>query len=140
MRAARFHEYGDADVIAVEEIDSPQPGAGEVLLRVRAAGVNPIDWKIVHGMVSGGEPLAAPRGLGVDVAGLVEQVGSGVEGFAPGDEVLGQSSTPAYAELALSRPQMLQRKPPGLAWEVAGSLAVVVGTAYASGRSRPSSR
>src|SRR5438270_2518321 len=132
MEAVRFHEYGDVDVLAVEEIDRPRPGEGEVLLRVRAAGINPIDWKILHGRVSGGEPLSEARGLGIDVAGVVEELGPGVEGFAAGDEVLGQASTPAYAEYALSLPQMLQPKPPGLPWEVAGSLGVVVGTAYAT--------
>ncbi len=132
MEAVRFHEYGDVDVLAVEEIETPVPGEGEVLLRVRAAGVNPIDWKILHGLVAGGEPLSEARGLGIDVAGVIEQVGPGVEGFAPGDDVLGQSSTAAYAEYALSQPSMLQLKPPGLAWEVAGSLGVVVGTAYAT--------
>jgi NADPH:quinone reductase-like Zn-dependent oxidoreductase len=132
LKAARFHEYGDASVVSVEEIEAPQPGEGELLVRVKAAGINPIDWKIVHGLRAGGEPLAEPRGLGIDFAGVVEEVGTGVEGFAPGEEVLGQSSTGAYAELALSQPQMVQRKPPGLAWEVAGSLAVVVGTAYAT--------
>jgi NADPH:quinone reductase-like Zn-dependent oxidoreductase len=132
MKAVRFHEYGDLDVLAVEEIETPAPGEGEVLVQVRAAGVNPIDWKIVHGLVAGGKPLSEPRGLGVDVAGVIERVGSGVEGFAPGDDVLGNSSTAAYAEYALSRPAMLQAKPPGLAWEVAGGLGVVVGTAYAA--------
>jgi NADPH:quinone reductase-like Zn-dependent oxidoreductase len=131
MKAARFHEYGDVDAIAVEEIAEPQPGQGQVSLRVRAAGVNPIDWKVLHGIVSGGVPLAEPRGLGVDVAGVVEQGGEGV-GLAPGDEVLGMSITPAYAEVALSTPQMLIAKPPGLSFEVAGGLGVVVGTAYAT--------
>lgn len=97
-----------------------------------AAGVNPIDWKVLHGWLAGGEELAAPRGLGVDVAGIVEKVGAGVEGLVAGQEVLGSSSTAAYAEVALSRPSMLLEKPPGVAWEVAGSLAVVIGTAYAT--------
>ncbi len=132
MKAVRFHEYGDFDVLGIEEVPDPQPGPGEVLLRVRAAGVNPIDWKILHGWVSGGQPLKEPRGLGVDVAGVVEEVGAGVSGLAPGDEVLGSPITPAYAELALSRPELLVTKPPGVPWEVAGGLAVVVGTAYAT--------
>jgi NADPH:quinone reductase-like Zn-dependent oxidoreductase len=132
VRAVRFHEYGDFDVLAVEEVAAPVPGEGEVSLRVRAAGVNPIDWKIVHGFVSGGRPLAEPRGLGVDVAGTVEQVGAGVSGLAPGDEVLGSSSGGAYAEVALSRPASLVAKPPAVPWEVAGGLAVVVGTASAT--------
>ena len=119
-------------MLRVEEVETPQPGEGEVLLRVKAAGINPIDWKVLHGGLAGGEPLAEPRGLGVDVAGVVEKVGPGVEGLSPGEDVLGNSSTAAYAEYALSRPQMLQPKPPGLVWEVAGSLGVVVGTAYAT--------
>jgi NADPH:quinone reductase-like Zn-dependent oxidoreductase len=132
VKAVRFSEYGDVDVLRVEEVETPQPGEGEVLLRVKAAGVNPIDWKVLHGLVSGGEPLAEPRGLGVDVAGVIEKVGPGVEGFSPGEDVLGNSSSAAYSEYALSRPQMLQKTPPGLVWEVAGSLGVVVGTAYAT--------
>ena len=67
-------------------------------LRVRAAGVNPIDWKILHGIVAGGEPLAEPRGLGVDVAGVVEQVGAGVRASRRAMRCSGMSSTPAYAE------------------------------------------
>ncbi|HXD53530.1 MAG TPA: NADP-dependent oxidoreductase [Solirubrobacteraceae bacterium] len=132
MRAVRFHEYGDFDVLAVEEVAAPEPEQGQLSVRVRAAGVNPIDWKVLHGLLAGGKPLGEPRGLGVDLAGVVERVGEGVEGLAPGDEVLGASITPAYAELALSTPQMLIRKPPGLSFEVAGGLAVVVGTAYAT--------
>ncbi|MCW3033561.1 MAG: NADPH:quinone reductase [Solirubrobacterales bacterium] len=132
MKAVRFHEYGDFDVLRVEEVEDPVPGAGELLLRVRAAGVNPIDWKIVHGWVSGGKPLAEPRGLGFDVAGIVEQVGPDVSGVAPGDELLGSPTSPSYAELALSRPGLLVRRPPGVPWNVAGGLGVVVGTAYAT--------
>jgi NADPH:quinone reductase-like Zn-dependent oxidoreductase len=132
VKAVRFSEYGDVDVLRVEEVEAPRAGEGEVLLRVRAAGINPIDWKVLHGRVSGGEPLAEPRGLGVDVAGVIEKVGPGVDGFSPGEEVLGMSTTAAYAEYALSRPQMLQPKPEALSWEVAGSVGVVVGTAYAT--------
>jgi NADPH:quinone reductase-like Zn-dependent oxidoreductase len=132
MKAVRFQEYGDFDVLRVDEVDDPVPGEGELLLRVKAAGINPIDWKIVHGWVSGGKPLAEPRGLGFDVAGVVEQVGPGVSGVAPGDELLGAPVSPAYAELALSRPELLVRRPPGVPWEVAGGLGVVVGTAYAT--------
>lgn len=131
MRAVRLHEYGDFDVLAVEEIEAPEPGQGQVSVRVRAAGVNPIDWKVVHGQLAGGQPLAEPRGLGVDVAGVVEKAGEGA-GLSPGEEVFGMSTTPAYAEVALSTPQMLLAKPAGLSFEVAGGLGVVVGTAYAT--------
>lgn len=131
MRAVRFRSYGDFDVVRVEDVPEPEPGEGQVSVRVHAAGVNPIDWKIVHGQLAGGEPLAESRGLGVDMAGVVEQAGEGV-GLVPGDQVLGMSVTPAYAEVALSTPQMLIAKPAGLSFEVAGGLGVVVGTAYAT--------
>jgi NADPH:quinone reductase-like Zn-dependent oxidoreductase len=132
MRAVRFHSYGDVGELAVEEVEEPLPGEGELSLRVRAAGVNPIDWKVLHGFIAGGQPLAAPRGLGVDVAGIVERVGPGLSGVEPGDELLGTPVGSAYAEFALSRPELLVARPPGVPWEVAGSLAVVIGTAYAT--------
>jgi NADPH:quinone reductase-like Zn-dependent oxidoreductase len=132
VKAVRFHEYGDFDVLRVEDVEDPVPGEGELLLRVRAAGVNPVDWKILHGWMAADVPLEAPRGLGFDVAGVVEQTGPGVDDFAPGDEVLGIPAGPAYAELALARPEALVRKPPGIEWPLAGGLGVVAGTAYAT--------
>jgi NADPH:quinone reductase-like Zn-dependent oxidoreductase len=132
VKAVRFHEYGGAEVLRVEDVEEPIPGEGEISLRVLAAGVNPIDWKILHGLLSGGQPLGEPRGLGVEIAGTVERIGPGVTGISPGDELLGSPITPAYSEFALSRPELLVPKPPGISWEVAGSLAVVVGTAYAT--------
>ena len=131
MRAVRFHEYGDAGVLRVEEVPEPEPGEGQVSLRVRAAGVNPVDWKILHGMLDSG-PLQEPRGLGVDVAGVVERVGPGVDDLVPGSEVFGSSASPAYAEVALADRRLLLVRPPSLPWEVLGSLAVVAGTAYAT--------
>ena len=94
--------------------------------------MNPIDWKIARGLFAAGQPLEGPRGIGVDVAGIVEQVGPGVSAVLPGQELLGAPISPSFAELALSRPELLVPKPPGIPWEVAGSLAVVVGTAYAT--------
>jgi NADPH:quinone reductase-like Zn-dependent oxidoreductase len=132
VKAVRFHGYGGPEVLSVEDVEEPIPGEGEISLRVLAAGVNPIDWKILHGLLAGGQPLGEPRGLGVDVAGTVERIGPGVTGISPGDELLGSPITPAYAEIALSRPELLVRRPPAVPWEVAGSLGVVVGTAYAT--------
>ncbi len=131
MRAVRFSEYGDLDVLRVDEVPAPEPGEGEVTIRVQAAGVNPIDWKILHGTYAS-EPLTEPRGLGVELAGVLEHVGAGVEGLVEGEEVLGAAASPAYAEIALARAHALLRRPPDVPWEVAGSLAVVVGTAYAT--------
>jgi NADPH:quinone reductase-like Zn-dependent oxidoreductase len=132
LRAARFHAYGDFDALHVEEVPVPQPAAGEVLVSVKAAGVNPLDWKLLHGFVSSLFPLELPAGLGIDLAGVVEQLGEGVTELAVGQEVFGQGSSPAYAERATARIASLHVKPPDIAWEVAGSLGVVVGTAYAT--------
>jgi NADPH:quinone reductase-like Zn-dependent oxidoreductase len=133
MRAVRFSEYGDPEqVLRVEAVEDPQPGPGEVVISVKAAGVNPIDWKIVHGMVAGGKPLEAPRGLGVEGAGIVERVGEGVDRLVPGAEVLGSTSGGAFAERAACPAARLMEKPPGIPWEVAGGVTVVVGTAYKS--------
>ena len=129
-RAARFLQYGGPEVLRIEDVEDPEPSDGEVLIAVRAAGVNPIDWKILHGMLGGGRPLDQPAGLGNDVAGVVERLGPGVSAFAVGEEVLGSAATPAFAERALASAEKLVSKPAGVPWEVAGSLAVVVGTAY----------
>lgn len=130
MRAVRYREYGDFDVLAVEDVPDPEPGPGEVVIAVRAAGVNPLDWKLVHGFVSAVFPVQFPAGLGFDVAGIVERVGEGVSAFAPGQEVCGSASSGAYAERARCAAASLTVKPPGVNWEAAGSLAVVVGTAH----------
>jgi NADPH:quinone reductase-like Zn-dependent oxidoreductase len=101
-----------------------------VRLAVRAAGVNPFDWKLMRGYLASVFPLELPAGLGSDVAGVVEELGEGVRELAPGDEVLGSSATPAFAEKALAAVEQLTARPPEVPWEVAGSLAVVVGTAW----------
>jgi NADPH:quinone reductase-like Zn-dependent oxidoreductase len=126
MRAARFHEYGDPEVLVIEEVPIPTPGTGEVLVTVRAAGVNPVDWKIRRG--ARGVPL--PAGLGSDVAGVVDAVGAGVTEVSVGDEVFGVSTTPSYAEFALAKPSQLARKPAAVPWEVAGAIGVAGRTAY----------
>lgn len=127
MKAIQIFEYGGPDVLELVEVPDPQPGEGEVRIAMRAASVNPIDWKVRSGAYAGRE---LPIGLGVDIAGVVDRVGEGVSAFAVGDEVLGSSSTPAYAELALASPAALVAKPPDLPWEVAGALGVGDLTAY----------
>lgn len=119
----QFSEYGNTDVLSVVDVPPPTPGPGQVRLVVRAAGVNPIDWKILRGYMSQVMPLDLPAGLGSDVAGVVDQVGAGVTAFEVGDEVLGASITPAYAQSALADPAVLVAKPASVSWEVAGSLA-----------------
>ncbi|MFD9284319.1 NADP-dependent oxidoreductase [Streptomyces mirabilis] len=119
----QFSEYGSTDVLSVVDVPPPTPGPGQVRLAVRAAGVNPIDWKILRGYMSQVMPLDLPAGLGSDVAGVVDQVGAGVTAFEVGDEVLGASITPSYAQSALADPAVLVAKPASVSWEVAGSLA-----------------
>jgi NADPH:quinone reductase-like Zn-dependent oxidoreductase len=126
----QFSSYGGPEVLAVVDVPDPEPGPGEVRLAVRAAGVNPADWKLVAGRFTGGRPLESPQGLGYDVAGVVEALGDGVDGLEEGDEVLGSSAGQAYAERVLAPADGLVAKPAGVSWEVAGGLAVVVGTGY----------
>src|SRR6266568_5107035 len=97
MSAVRFHEYGPASVLRLESVPAPEPGAGEVLVRVRAAAVNPIDWKFRAGYLQEFMPLELPHVLGIDVAGTVETAGAQVTTFAVGDEVFGRGSS-TYAE------------------------------------------
>ena len=84
MKAIRIHNFGGPDVMVLEEIPKPQPGAGEIRIRVIAAGVNPADWKIREGSLG---RVALPATMGVDVAGIVDEVGAGVDNFHLGDRV-----------------------------------------------------
>ena len=130
-RIAQFAEYGAPEVLRVVDAEPPAPGPTQVRIAVRAAGVNPIDWKIVAGYMRELIPLELPAGAGSDVAGVIDAVGSEVTEWAVGDEVLGRSTTPSFADLALAESSEIVRKPEGIAWEVAGSLAGAGGTAYA---------
>jgi NADPH:quinone reductase-like Zn-dependent oxidoreductase len=90
MRALRFTAYGGPEVL--EWADAPEPHAdrGQIRIAVRAASVNPIDWKTSAGALSGGQPMAGPGYLGYDAAGVVDEVGEGVTGVSVGDEVFGR--------------------------------------------------
>lgn len=130
-RTVQFAEYGGPDVLTVVDTAPPTPGPGQVRLRVRAAGLNPIDWKIVAGFMRDVIPIDLPAGVGSDVAGIVDAVGPGVTEWVVGDEVLGRSATGAFAEYALAAASELIGKPDGIGWEVAASLAGAGGTAHA---------
>ncbi|WP_193045512.1 NADP-dependent oxidoreductase [Mycolicibacterium baixiangningiae] len=130
-RTAQFPDYGDPDVLELVDAPPPTPGPRQVRISVRAAGVNPIDWKIIAGFMREQVPLDLPAGAGSDVAGVVDEIGSEVTEWAVGDEVLGVSTTPSFSEYALAEADDLVRKPDGMRWEVAGSLAGAGGTAYA---------
>lgn len=135
MKAVRFEEYGGVEVLNVVDIPSPAPGPGEVLVQVRAAGINPGEAKIRAGLLHSRYPATFPSGQGSDLAGNVAEVGAAVTGWAAGDEVIGYTDIRAsQAEYVLVQAQNLTRKPAGVPWEVAGSLFVVGATAYAAVR------
>src|ERR1700685_2831476 len=87
MKAIRIHQYGGPEVLAQVEMQRPAPGANEVLIKVKAASVNPFDWKVRAGYMKDLLPLVFPATLGLDVSGTVEEVGPGAAQFKPGDEV-----------------------------------------------------
>lgn len=131
-RAVRFDQYGGIDVLDVVEVPAPVPGPGQLLVRVRAAGINPGESKIREGLLHDRWPATFPSGQGSDLAGVVEQAGDGAGGFAVGDEVLGFTHNRAsQAELVLVEAENVTARPAGVPWPVAGSLFVAGTTAYA---------
>jgi NADPH:quinone reductase-like Zn-dependent oxidoreductase len=131
-QAVRFDEYGGIDVLRIAEVDRPVAGPGQVLVRVKAAAINPGEAKIRSGELAQRWPSTFPSGEGSDLAGVVEELGPGVTGFAVGDEVFGFTDNRAsHAELVVAEAANLVRKPAGVSWEVAGSLYVAGATAYA---------
>lgn len=134
-RAVRFEEYGGVDVLSVVDVDPPVPGPGELLVRVKAAAINPGESKIRQGLLHERFPATFPSGQGSDLAGVVEQAGDGVEEFAVGDEVIGYTDHRAsHAELVLVEAANATPRPSTVPWEVAGSLFVAGATAYAAVR------
>lgn len=134
-RAVQFDEYGEIDVLQVRDVPRPVPVAGEVLVEVRAAGINPGEAMIRRGALHDRFPATFPSGQGSDLAGVVAGTGPGVTGFQVGDEVLGFSdSRSSHAEYVTVPATQLAVKPSGLSWEVAGSLYVAGATAYAAVR------
>jgi NADPH:quinone reductase-like Zn-dependent oxidoreductase len=128
-RSVQFREPGPTDVLEVVDGPDPGPGPGLVRVAVRAIGVNPFDWKLLHGYIPG-MPKRFPAGLGSDMAGVVDALGEGVTSVAVGDEVLGQSAGPAYTTAALAHADALVPKPADLPWEVAAGLGGAGGTAW----------
>ena len=130
-KAVRYGEFGGIDLLRVEEVERPVPGDGQVLVRVKAAGINPSEAVIRTGAVAELFPLTFPSGQGSDLAGVIEEVGAGVGGFSPGDEVIGFSDNRAsQAELVLVEAGDLTRKPEKVSWEAAGGLYIAGTTAW----------
>src|ERR1700760_2659696 len=117
MKAVRFDEYGPVDVLKVVDVPVPEPGPGQVLVRVRAAGINPGEAKIREGLLHARWPATFPSGQGSDLAGVVERLGPGVTTVAAGDEVIGWVDTrSAQAEYAVVDASNLAGKPAEVPW------------------------
>jgi hypothetical protein len=121
MRALQYQAYGGPEVLEWAEAPDPHAGAGQIRIAVRAASVNPIDWKAFSGAMSGGEPMAGTGYLGSDAAGVVDEVGEGVTGVAVGDEVFGRGRN-TQAEYAVL--DSWAAKPPAIDWAVAAAAGV----------------
>jgi NADPH:quinone reductase-like Zn-dependent oxidoreductase len=119
MKAVQFSEYGDPEVLRVVEAEEPHAAAGQIRVAVRGAGVNPIDWKIRSGAMRVVMPLELPKILGIEVAGVVDEVGDGVADVAVGDAVSGSAVGGGAAQYvlldhyAISRGSSPGPRPPG---------------------------
>ena len=135
MQAVRFHSYGGSEVLVLEEVPRPEAGAGEVLIRVRAAGVNPLDWKVRIGHVKAWMQHRLPLIPGWDVSGVVEAVGPGVTDFKTGDAVYGMLDflrNGAYAEYVAAGTGNLAPKPSSIDHNQAGGVPLASLTAWQS--------
>jgi NADPH:quinone reductase-like Zn-dependent oxidoreductase len=134
-RTVRFDQYGDRDVLYVTDVPMPEPGPADVVVEVRAAGVNPFDTMLRSGVVRDLFPLDFPSHQGSDLAGVVVAVGAEADGLDVGDEMLGWTPVSSAQATHVAVPAAhLVAKPPQLSWEVAGSLHMVGATAYAAAR------
>lgn len=125
MNAVVLHDYGDAGQLQYEKVPVPTPGVDEILIRVAAISLNPIDWKLRSGDLKRFMPLELPTILGRDVAGTVEAVGADVSGFHKGDRVLGLVQH-GYAEMVVSKTEDFALVPEGMNFEIAASLPLVM--------------
>src|SRR3954463_12027368 len=126
MRAVTFAEYGGPEVLGVTEVPEPHPEGRQLRIAVRAAGVNPVDWKVRSGAMREAMPVALPAIDGREAAGVVDEVGPDVTDGAAGDEVFGFAVGGAAAERAVL--DDFARKPAPLSWEQAAGLPVAVET------------
>ncbi|MFD3838231.1 NADP-dependent oxidoreductase [Streptomyces sp. NPDC058642] len=133
MKAVRFHEYGDSDVLRYEDVEQPVPGAGEVLIRVAATSFNPVDGNIRGGFMRGPIPVVLPHTPGIDVAGTVDALGEGVDGIAVGDDVVGflpMDGNGAAADYVLAPAEALALAPKNIPLADAAALPLVGLTAW----------
>jgi NADPH:quinone reductase-like Zn-dependent oxidoreductase len=135
MRGVRFDHYGDIEVLEVVEVPDPAPGEGQVLVRVKAAGINPGEAAIRNGALHDRWPATFPSGEGSDLAGVVEHTGPGVERWHAGEEVIGFTNRRAsHAELVVVDAENLTPRPSAVSWDAAGALFIAGATAWAAVR------
>lgn len=130
MRAAGFYSFGSPEMLELIEIETPQAGAGEVRIRVKAAGVQPVDCAVRNGFSPPGVTITFPHVTGGEFAGVIDQVGEGVTSFAVGAEVLGFRLQFTYAEYVVVPVNQIVAKPDTMPWEVAGGLSGAGQTAH----------
>jgi NADPH:quinone reductase-like Zn-dependent oxidoreductase len=130
MRAIQIHSYGGPEQLKLEEKPRPVPSSGGVLVRVYAAGVNPIDWKIRQGLMKNFQPVTFPFTPGVELAGVIAEIGPGVRAFEIGQAVLGQVAAGAYAEYVPVSVEALALKPETLSFIEAAAFPVGATTAW----------
>nr|WSS73191.1 NADP-dependent oxidoreductase [Streptomyces sp. NBC_01175] len=133
MKAVRFHEYGDPNVLRLEDVDQPVPGSGQVLIRVAATSFNGVDGNIRAGFMQGPIPVTLPHTPGIDVSGTIAALGEGVEGFEIGDQVVGflpMAEDGAAAEYVLAPADILASAPTSVALADVAALPAVGLTAW----------
>ncbi|HZC91823.1 MAG TPA: NADP-dependent oxidoreductase [Mycobacterium sp.] len=132
VKAFGYNSNGGPDVQEFLDLEMPSPMAGELLVEVRAAGVNPVDWKIRSGLLGAARPSDLPAVLGSEVSGVVREVGQDVEGFTVNDEVFGSVApgSGGYAEYTLVTASAAAHKPPQVSFNDAATLSVAAATAY----------
>jgi NADPH:quinone reductase-like Zn-dependent oxidoreductase len=133
MKRIQYHHYGGPEELLIEEVALPEPGRGQIRVRVWAAAANPMDWKLRRGELKMLVGSRFPRGLGHDFAGVVEAVGPEVKHFKAGDEVLGMTTMKqagAFAEFLIADEKNAALKPPSISFEQAAALPIVSVTAW----------
>jgi NADPH:quinone reductase-like Zn-dependent oxidoreductase len=128
-RVIQYSKVGSFDNLELAEIPTPKPPDHGVVVEVRAAGINPIDWKLILG-IRASPPITAPRRVGSDASGGITAVGPEVAGWAVGDEVIVRRAAGALATHVVAQPDQLELKPSSLSFEQAAAIGVPVGTAY----------
>ena len=132
MKALRFHEYGGPETLTIDDVPVPEPGAGQVLVRVSGSGINPVDWKIREGEAKDAFPVDLPATMGMEFSGTIERLGDGVEEYWVGDDVYGVVQGGSCADYILADPKGFAKAPPTMDLPDAGGIPLAAMTAWQS--------